>query len=119
MYHLAEYVNEHKNASNLVWIYRESEDEVHGNEFPALCRGEQRLRRGTKGRTRLHPLTELAGSNARTDTGAPTKVAAHRVICILSTTTPNNRCVIILIGDTQTQITMIWYDITGRVAGNS
>ena len=63
MHYLAESVNKHKNASILVWICDESEDEVHWNGIPALFQDKQRLQRGKKGRTRLHLMTEYTGLN--------------------------------------------------------
>ena len=75
-----------------------------------------------KGRTRLHPLADPTGPNVIAHElilADPVEVAAHCEICFLTTTMSTNKCVVVHIHDTQSQITVIWYDDTRRVAGNS
>ena len=122
MYHLAEPVNEHKSTVILVRVCGKYKDKGHGYGFPALGRDGQRLHRGTKGRTRIHPLTDLTGPNVLVHElilAGPVKVASDCEICFLTTTVSTNKCVVVLIHDTQSQITIIWYDDTRCVAGNS
>ena len=69
----------------------------------------------------LCTLKYLAFSNARTHElilERDVEIPAHREICFQTTTMPTNRCVVILIHDMQSQITIFWYDDTRRVAGN-
>ena len=67
-------------------------------------------------------LTDLRGPNVFAHElilAGSVKGAAHCEICFLTTAMSTSRCVVVLINDTQSQITMIWYDDTRRVAGNS
>ena len=110
MYHLAEPVNEHKNTIILVRVCGKYKDKVRGYGFPALGRDGQRLQRGFKGRTRFHLLPDLTDPNVPAHElilAGPVKVAAHCEVCFLTTTMSTNRCVVVLIHDTQSQITMI------------
>ena len=47
MHHLAEVVNKHNNTIIIVSVFEGTEDEVHGNGLPTLCRDRQRLQWST------------------------------------------------------------------------
>ena len=86
-----------------------------------FCRDRKKLQRGTKRKTRLHPLTELVCTNVIAHElilGWPLKVVVYHEICLHTTTMPTNRCVVVFIHDSQLHITMIGYEDTRLVAGS-
>ena len=76
---------------------------------------------GLHGRTRLHQLTYLGGTNVLAHElilAGPVKVVAYCEIYFFTTTMSTNRCVMVLLHDTQSQM-MIWYDDKRHVASIS
>ena len=75
--------------------------------------------REEKDQTSLFEILRMRGRTyAGPDTGGASKSRDYCEICLLSTTMPTSRCIVVLIHGAQSQVTMVRYDDTRRVAGN-